>query len=412
MSRPQGRVTVIVSPVHVNGTAALRAFARMGCRTVAVSTDERAPGLRSRFAHEKVVLTDATDAPGWFARWLVSRRDLAGALVVPTGDEVLADLHANRAALDKSFNLSIPPPRACEIALDKAALYRAAGAAGIPVLRSVDAEGIAEDALGDAAGLGFPVIVKPRYAIPFQRAFSKKLVVAHSREDLRATLEECGRLALPVILQELLPASGSVASYSAYVARDGSVAGELTSRRPGIHPPDFGTGFLEVSERIGPLFKYGRRLIEAAGFSGALLNLDFKFDERDGRWKLLDMNARSWRQASLAAASGINVFEMLLRDCLGRPARPAPDMRRGRRWLYAKDALYCRRAFGGRAAPAREFLRFLAGPRAFALFDLSDPRPFVVDIAPLVMRRFRRKAPRQDAEGRPFDGPAQRRHSR
>lgn len=395
MKRSSKSLPVIVSPVIVNGTACLRALGRRGAYCVAVSAEKDAPGFRSRFAREKVLLAAETLHAGGFTDWLLSRTDLYGGIVVPTDDTILAELDAHRDALSPRFRLAIPSAPVCAVALDKSALARVAAEAGIPIPKTAShAVELPPEAFEDAAGVGFPAIVKPCFGADFGPAFGKKALVFDSPGPLRDAVAKCRARSIDVIIQELVP--GHMASYSAYVTRAGWIAGDFSSRRLGVYPPPFGTGFLEAAEFIGPVMEYGRRLIDCVGYSGALVNLDFAFDPRDGAWKLLDLNARSWRQVSLAEAVGLNVFDFLLADYAGDGPPPPgagppepPRVKYGARWLYLKDALRALRASPKDAPSLRVIAKTLCGPLSCALFDAGDMRPFLADVAPLVLRRFK-----------------------
>lgn len=380
---------VIVSPVFVNGTSLIRAFGRRGARCVAVSNRANVAGFATRFTREKVLLEKVREKPEVFSQWLLEREDLYGALVIPTGDEILAALHSMREELSKRYRLCIPGPYACEVALDKAKLAEVGRAAGVPAPRTVFKPD--EEEIETGFGLGWPVLVKPCYCINFHRIFSKKVVAAENAAELRDVLGRCREHSLEVVCQEMVGDGGAVAGYSAYVRRSGRIAGDISTRRVGMYPPGFGTGFLEVAERIEPVLDYGRRMVEATGYSGALLNLDFKLDVGDGQWKLLDFNARSWRQVSLAELSGFDVVGHLLSDYADGEEMPDSRVRYGGSWVYIKDALLMLRVYRKALPKPRELARLLLSRRTFGLLKLDDLRPFWEDIRPLVARRFKKR---------------------
>ena len=56
----------------------------------------------------------------------------------------------------------------------------------------------------------------------------------------------------------------------------------------------------------------------AANYDG-LGELEYELDPRDGRYMLLDVNARTWGYHSLGAAAGVDFSNILYRDQLGCP---------------------------------------------------------------------------------------------
>lgn len=392
MPRPSGRLPVVVCPVHLNGTESLRAFGRRGAYCVAVSDTEDIPGFRSRFASEKVVLPVCSASAAPLTRWLRSRSDLYGGLVIPTTDEVLAELHAHREELGAHYRLVIPPERSCEVALDKALHGIVSLECGIPAPRMVEhPESLSNSELSAAGGLGFPVVVKPCRCDDFQRAFGRKLDVVNSPDELRRTLDACAQKALSVILQELIPPGAPAGAYSAYFSRSGKLIGGYASRRLALLPPHYGVSFYEVAQDIPQIVDSSRRFLDAIGYAGAPANIDFVFDPRDSQWKLLDLNARSWRQIALAPLVGLRVFDMLLADYEDRPLPSSGAIRYGRSWLYLKDALVLARAYPQESPGLMTYLSVLKARFKLGLFDWTDPTPFVSDMSPLVTRRFRRR---------------------
>jgi D-aspartate ligase len=381
---------VIVSPVFVNGTSVLRAFARRGAHCVAVSSRADVPGFATRAAAEKVLLPDMASSDGAFAQWLFSRKDLYGALVIPTADEVVAELDANRKALEKAFMLSLPSHEVCEMALDKWKLAEASLRARVPTPRTVLCRLDDPEASWDA---GFPALVKPCYCIKFSRLFGRKALLANTADELAGILSTCRERRIEAVIQEFLPAETPVASYNGYVRRSGEIAGDFTSLRPGMFPPVTGTGFLEIAQAVPEVLEYARRFLESVAYSGALVNMDFKI-AADGQWKLLDVNARSWRQISLAPLVGVDVFEHLLRDYLDRPPLTNGPVRYGKSWFYLKDALLMARAYPEQAPSILRYLPLVSTNTSFGLLELADPMPFIEDIKPLILRRLRADAVR------------------
>ena len=69
---------------------------------------------------------------------------------------------------------------------------------------------------------------------------------------------------------------------------------------------------------------------------------EFKRDPRDGRLKLMEVNARHWLHHTLATAAGVNLSSVAYSDAVGKPYEASPQ-RDGVRWLdverEARDSL-------------------------------------------------------------------------
>jgi predicted ATP-grasp superfamily ATP-dependent carboligase len=144
-----------------------------------------------------------------------------------------------------------------------------------------------------------------------------------------------------------------------------------------MFPAEFGNSTLSVTiplEEVGEAVESLRRLFEGLGYVG-LFDAEFKHDHRDGRFKVLEVNARPWWQLELAGACGLDVTHMAYRDALGLPLEPAHGYRLGRVWVHPLRDLRAWRASRSVNGAAGGFpLKHWFGG-ANAIFSWDDPMP-------------------------------------
>ena len=63
------------------------------------------------------------------------------------------------------------------------------------------------------------------------------------------------------------------------------------------------------------------RFLQAINYYG-LAEVEYKLDPRDGKFKLLDVNVRTWGFHSLGAAAGVDFSYLLYADQVGEPVTP------------------------------------------------------------------------------------------
>src|SRR5689334_23448558 len=63
-----------------------------------------------------------------------------------------------------------------------------------------------------------------------------------------------------------------------------------------------------------------RRLLSAIGYTG-LVEVEYKFDVRDRRYKLLDINPRLWTWSALGSRAGVDFPYLLWQIMTGRGVR-------------------------------------------------------------------------------------------
>jgi len=105
------------------------------------------------------------------------------------------------------------------------------------------------------------------------------------------------------------------------------------------------------------------------------VELEYKLDRRDGRYKLLDVNARTWGYHSLGVSAGVDFSYMLFADQLGTPVTECKG-KPGLAWMRTTTDLPAAMVavFHGDTS-LKEYLRSLRNCNAEAVFSASDPCP-------------------------------------
>jgi predicted ATP-grasp superfamily ATP-dependent carboligase len=184
-----------------------------------------------------------------------------------------------------------------------------------------------------------------------------------------------------VIVQELVPGDGRQQFSYCALFKDGVALASMTVRRRRQHPSDFGRASTFVETVALPaLEELSTRFLEAIGYYG-LVELEYKLDPRDGRYKLLDVNARTWGYHSLGPAAGVDFPYLLYQDQVGEEVHQT-RAREGVRWIrLATDVPNA--VVDIRAGRLRlgEYLRTLRGIHAEAVFSARDPLPGLYELA-------------------------------
>jgi predicted ATP-grasp superfamily ATP-dependent carboligase len=185
-----------------------------------------------------------------------------------------------------------------------------------------------------------------------------------------------------MMVQELVPGDGRHQfAYCAFF-KDGHALASLVARRWRQHPPEFGRAstFVQTVD-LPALGALSEQLLRAIDYYG-LVEVEFKRDPRDGTYKLLDVNARTWGYHTLGPTAGLDFPYLLFRDQMGEHVPEQPTARHGVRWVrlltdLPTAALEIRR---GRLS-WRTYLRSLRGVEAEAVFSREDPLPGLVELA-------------------------------
>jgi predicted ATP-grasp superfamily ATP-dependent carboligase len=143
---------------------------------------------------------------------------------------------------------------------------------------------------------------------------------------------------------------------------------------------DFGrfSTFVETVE-LPEVEELARRLIAARLYTG-LIEVEFKFDRRDCRYKLLDLNPRVWGWHTLARRAGVDFPYLTWRLIHGEPV-PEVSARPNTRWIrFLPDlSVALRELLRGRMSLAA-YLRSLRSPLELAVYAADDPIPALLDV--------------------------------
>ncbi len=292
-------------------------------------------------------------------------------LLVPTTDETLGLVARHRDRLGRRYAISCMDAARVETVLDKERTYEVAAAAGIPVPRTFSPSSEAELDAARAA-LGFPLLVKPRESHRYYARFGRKMVKAHDDAQLRDAWREAREADVGVLVQEFIQGPDAHgANYNSY-ADAGAPIAEFTAAKRRIYPREIGFPAIVVSARLAPVAELGRRLLSAFAISGFSCT-EFKLDARDGRWKLMEVNARHNLSGRLAIRCGVNFPLIDHAVATGGPLPRRDATRDGVYWVNLTPDLVKSLP---RPGAWREYARALTRPHVFDVLDRRDPRPF------------------------------------
>src|SRR5260370_2124205 len=125
------------------------------------------------------------------------------------------------------------------------------------------------------------------------------------------------------MIQELIRGDGRhQLAYCAFL-KGGRGGGRVVGRRNRQHPPECGRGstFVETIE-LPLLEQLSERFLRAIDYYG-LVELEYKLDPRDGQYKLLDVNGRTWGYHTLGPGAAVDFPSMLFADPVGKQVEPS-----------------------------------------------------------------------------------------
>jgi predicted ATP-grasp superfamily ATP-dependent carboligase len=372
----------VVFNCHITGLAVARSLGKRGVPVVGLDRDVNGYGLHSKFtAVAGRCPYPLDDERGFIDLLLEIGAELKRkAVLFPCLDEWVFAVARHRRELEEYFLIPFSEIETVERILDKNLLYRKCEARGIPIPRTFYLDEQTPEQI--ATEIEFPCIVKPALQREFTNEFGQKVFRVETREEFFAMYERAARHAL--LAQEIV-GSGVDSFYSlcSYISRDGEAKGVFVGRKLEQYPPDFGTACLVDSRYVGEIVERGVDILREFGYHG-ISEVEFLRDERDGEFKLLDINTRVWKWIGLPITAGIDLPWLAYADAVYGKVKTADRQRDGMKWVYLKDYVELRRGQVGveeTTLSEKDWLELMAAEDSSEIVDAvlsrDDPAPFV-----------------------------------
>jgi predicted ATP-grasp superfamily ATP-dependent carboligase len=115
----------------------------------------------------------------------------------------------------------------------------------------------------------------------------------------------------------------------------------------------------------------------AIGYRG-ILDIGYRYDRRDGQYKVLDVNPRIGCTFRLfAATNGMDVARALYLNLTGQPVASS-QAAEGRKWIVEDfDLFSALRCWHDHTLTLKDWVSSLRGVEEAACFALDDPLPFL-----------------------------------
>jgi D-aspartate ligase len=377
-----------------------RSLGRRGIPVWLVTADNPLASL-SRFVERSLRWSGPRDSSALaFLTDLVRSHGLDGWVLFAGGDDDVWFVAQNHAALGALFTLTTPAWDKIRWTHDKRAMNARAAELGVahPLTRQVRSR----DELA-ALEITFPVILKPAVRQGRNAFVDAKAWRADDAATLRTRYDEAKTLvgADTIMIQELIPGNGTAQYSYAAVWDGGKPVASLVAQRRRQYPVEFGFTSTLVETIDQPQIEADAcRFLSSLDYSG-LVEVEFKYDARDRRYKILDVNARAWSWIALGAAAGIDFPALQWRLAADEQVAPhkAP---RGAGWLYfSRDlAASVQEMLSGGLSPAA-YLKAFRTPLALATFAWDDPVPALLDVPLSAVRVAARWLARRKAAAAP-----------
>lgn len=334
--------------------------------------------LKSKYIHRSIKIPAANQDPVGYKEQLVALLKAEPYdMIMPFGNDAFHHATAIQDEIKKHAHFLCPRDQEHQIAYDKYLTYLHCQKIDIPTPRTYVISN-QNDLTARNLEVGFPLIIKSRIGSGVETGLRivdnpSKLESCFNEIQNRNNNEDSKPALL--IMQEFIP--GQIHD-ACLVADKGKIQAILTQVRHWMYPPSGGVGAINYTTINHDLMLLAEKLIASLNWSGPA-QIEFKLDERDKQFKLIEINPKLWGTLDLSIKSGVD-FTVIIRDInLGRQInRPSYEVGNYYFFLFPQTTIsFFQGLFWKR--PQMKVSKPKIHRRFFDI-DLSDPGPLLIRI--------------------------------
>ncbi len=313
-------------------------------------------------------------------------------IVFPTSDLHLEHLHALYNDICSFCFLSFNPKN-LQKCLDKSVQYSYCEKLGIPYPKTFSIQ-VKED-IEKIKLLPFPILLKPnkREDLKGKVFRNKKINSPEDLDEVREYIETHLASGIKFLASEMIPGNDDcIYAYVAYRDMKGKILNEWTGRKLAQYPNNFGVFSSASNEAPAEVRIQGRALLEGMDLKG-IAEPEFKYDSRDKKYKLMEINLRSMMWHRMGNLSGVDLHYSQYLDALGEKVDCQTQIKnKDIHFVYLKHEII---NLTRRKNYLRTFIRNIKDSEKtyIAVYDEKDIQPFLkdcIDMAGGIIAKFLR----------------------
>ena len=325
---------VVFGTGNFQGLAVMRGLGRCGIPVIAVAK-AGGPGLKSRYATEVWNVPDTHVDPEGVINVVIQigerlKQQGRRGVLIPTQDSTVELLCRHRDRFPDSLICHLPDYAIIKACSDKQVQCRLARELGVPLPTTYfDDERDQLFAALDSGAQQFPLVFKSKKELPPSLRKKFRIILIKDRPQLERVLAEADAAGITYLIQDVIPGEDDeLYTFGSYMNQAGELRAWFTGRKLRQQPPRFGVCRVGESKRVQEIVDEGVKMLRGLHYFG-ISQVESKYDVRDGRYKLIEVNPRAWAWVALPIGMQVNLAYAFFCDALGidTPMQAMPDKR-------------------------------------------------------------------------------------
>lgn len=307
---------------------------------------------------------------------LAQKENLREWFLIASNDHIVENLSLHQAQLTPYYKMLVPNQSNLYNIINKKKLLEIADSCGTTIPTTCYPESIE-----GAKSFRYPLLIKGNMGLSFFKATHQKAIQVDSYQELT---EVYGNLknavdTSDVMIQELIPndKDNKVVSFTCF-AINGEIKSYWMGRKLREHPIKYGTATFAESILIMDILKEATPLVKSLDYTGTC-EIEFLLDTRDNKYKLIEINPRTWLWVGLAKACGIDYAKMMYRYVNNISQDYPTTYQVGIKWInWLTDTVYGLKAIFKGLITVPEYIKSLKGKKVRAIWSWKDLMPGII----------------------------------
>lgn len=299
---------VILGSNYYIGLSLIRCLGSNNIYTVAMDySKENTYASKSKYLREQLIVPHYSEKEEELLKYLIDygKKQEVKPVLFPCADSYVEFIDSHLDDLRKYYLLNMTEQGLWSRIMDKETLHNLASQYNVLVPETISPldDDFEEKVI---SVIGFPCIVKPVDSPSFVSKFRIKMFKCYNIEELKLAVEKAHSSSFEVIAQRIIPGfDDHVYTLDAYLDQNSKVTHWLTCQKLRQYPINFGASVYTRQKYVQELYDIGRPFLEAIGYKG-FAEIEFKKDEKTGKFYLIEVNVRTTTLNTLLRKCGIN----------------------------------------------------------------------------------------------------------
>lgn len=385
---------VIIFGDSITSFSIIRGLKNIGIEIFIVSDHGKGNAIYSKYVKDTLVIsTENSRYVEKVIDWIKKKTTIKPVLMIAGNDKALKILSKNYSILTNYTIPTFPRWKIVKQAYIKNNTYKIARKIKIPVIESISIKNLFQlkNYLKKKNIIKFPVFLKCNDSSKFSNIYRTKGIVCNSKKEIIKMYHKYNGFFGDLILQEFIPGDIDNIYAVLIVLNKKSELISITANEKIRASVLYGSTTLSSSIWDKRLIDQAIKIAKFVGYIG-FVNVQFKYDPRDKKFKILEINGRFTVSTFLSQSCGFNLPKIVYEEFTNKKQKVLKVVKKNYKnnillWFPFSDLrLLFQKKFYKNLT--KYLLAIKKNNYTIAPYSLDDPMPFLINIKKKLKRRL------------------------